>query len=345
MKRILIVRTDRVGDVVMITGMLRELRKSFPDAYIGTLTQQNTSHIITNNPNVNVIIKDDLSKDSYWKVIKEIRRHKFTHGLLVMPTERAAYQMFLAGIKNRIGVGHKLYEIITFMKSVSRNNYTPLRHEADYDMDLARKLGVVSNNILPEIFVTKEEKSAIKKVLSGKGLNEKDYKIIVHTGSGGSSPNWSEGKYLSLIKNILTEFNKPNYKIILTAREMSDNFVANLKGLNSNRIVIVTGLLKNLRSLINIISVSDVLISSSTGPVHLAAGLKIKAIGMYCNRAMNCAKHWGILNKGSLNLQISDEYCRSHCSADQNTCVFEDGISIEQVIESLKLLVKNKQTI
>lgn len=153
-RRILIVRTDRVGDVVMITPLLRELRKTFPDSFISALTNPNSADILLNNPHVNLIITDDLKKDTFFKTVKILRKQKFTDGLLIMPTERAAYQMFLAGVKNRIGVGRKIYEVITFMKSVSRNKYIPLRHEADYCMDLGRKIGVVTDNLTPEIFVT-----------------------------------------------------------------------------------------------------------------------------------------------------------------------------------------------
>lgn len=158
MKRILLVRTDRVGDVVFITPMIRELRKAFPDAFIATLTQPHTKNILLNNPNLDVMLTDDLRKETFWKVVKDLRKYKFTHGLLMMPTERAAYQMFWAGIKKRIGVGHKLYEIITLMQSVSRNNYTPLKHEADYCLDLARKIGVNINDITLEIFLTQKKR-------------------------------------------------------------------------------------------------------------------------------------------------------------------------------------------
>jgi len=84
MKRILIVRTDRVGDVVMITPMIRELRLKFPDAYIATLTQNHTSDILKNNPYLDEMITDDMKKESFWEVTKKIREKKFTDGLLVM---------------------------------------------------------------------------------------------------------------------------------------------------------------------------------------------------------------------------------------------------------------------
>ena len=127
-KRILIVRTDRVGDVVMITAIPREIKKLYPDAFVATLTQPNTAKILENNPYIDEIITDDLSKDTFWKVVKKIKSLKFDYGLLVHSTERAAYQLFWAGVKQRIGVGKILYQVITLMKSVSRNRYNPLRH-------------------------------------------------------------------------------------------------------------------------------------------------------------------------------------------------------------------------
>lgn len=227
-RRILIVRTDRVGDVVMITPMLRELRKAFPDAFIATLTQPNTSEILLNNPNINKIVIDDLKKENFRKVVRELRNYKFTDGLMVLPTERAAYQMFLAGIGNRIGVGRKLYEVITFMKSVSRNNYIPLRHEADYCMDLVRKLGVITDNIQPEIFISEEEKKWINKFYSVNNIDRNKFNIILHSGSKNSAPNWSEEKYFELIKGIHNKFTKEDFNLMLTAYEMTEEFKNNI---------------------------------------------------------------------------------------------------------------------
>lgn len=330
-KRILIIRTDRVGDVVMITPVIRELRKTFPNAFIAALTNPNTADILKNNPNLNITITDDLKKESFRNVVKEIRKNKFTDGLLVMPTERAAYQMFLAGIKNRIGVGKKLYEVITLMKSVSRNKYIPLRHEADYCMDLARAIGVTSDNLTPEIFLTNEEKNFGKNILQNLNVAENDFKIIIHTGSGKSSRNWSEEKYFELIKNFIKK--NQNAKIILTANEMSESFRQSIINLNDKKIVFADESIKRLRDLICIIGNVDLLIAPSTGPLHIASALKIKTIGLFCHRRMNCAEHWGALGEKAVNLEVSKEYCDAHCSSDKEVCEFEDGISIEEVMK------------
>ncbi|MBK6877550.1 MAG: glycosyltransferase family 9 protein [Ignavibacteria bacterium] len=331
--RILIVRTDRVGDVIMITPMIREIRRTFPDAFIATLTNPNSADVLINNPNVNEIITDDLMKDSFSEVTAKLRSFKFSDGLLVMPTERAAYQMFLAGVKNRIGVGRKLYEVITFMKSVSRNKYIPLRHEADYCMDLARVIGVSSDNLTPEIFLTPEEKELRLNSLIASGSRINTRKIIIHTGSGGSSRNWSEEKYLKLIESILNR--DQNSEIILTAKEMTDDFVVKAKAMSNELILDVRDLVIRLRDLINIISNCDLLIAASTGPLHVASALGIKTIGLYCHRPMNCSRHWGALGMNAVNLEISKSYCDASCSDDKENCNFENGLGIDNVINFL----------
>ncbi len=334
-KRILIVRTDRVGDVVMITAIPREIKKAFPDAFVATLTQPNSARILENNPYIDEIITDDLSKESFWKVVKKIKSLKFDFGLLIHPTERAAYQMFWGRVKQRIGVGRILYEVITLMKSVSRNNYTPLRHEADYCMDLARKIGINTDNYQPEIFVLDQEKDEINNYLLSKNITQNAFKIIFHTGSKNSAPNWSEDKYFELLTKILNKYPGNNFVILLTAYEMTQEFKIRIKQLNDNRIIDISDDINDLRKLIKIISVADLMICSSTGPIHIADALDRKCIGIHCQRPMNCSKHWGVINKKSINLEVSKEYCDSNCSSDKKSCSIENGIATEEVLKNI----------
>ena len=322
----------------MITPMIREIKKKFPDSFLATLTNPNTANILINNPYLNEIITDDLSKKNYWRVVKQLRELRFTDGLLVFPTKRAAYQMILAGIKTRVGEGHRLYEVISGMRSIDRHNYIPLKHETYFSMDTARKIGVNTNNLDLEIYVTEEEKKDINEFLNKIGIDNKDYKVMIHTGSLGSSPNWSEGKYLLLIKEILS-LQIPNLKILLTAVEMSEGFLKSVADLKDNRIIDIASKLMGLRHFIKIISVIDLFMSNSTGPLHIADALNKKCIGINCHRPMNSAKYWGILNKTSINIEVPEEYCNKNCSANKEICSFENGISVQQVIDGIKTLL------
>jgi len=338
-KRILIVRTDRVGDVCYITPSLRELKRTFPDAYIATLTQPHTSNLIKNNPYVDSILVDDLDKNKFWNVVRELRKHKFTHALLMQPTERAAYQLFFAGIPYRVGVGRILYEVITLMRSVSRNKYIPLRHEADYCMDLARKIGVVTDNLKLKIFLTEQEKTEAKVFFINHGLAENDLKVFFHFGSLGSAPHWNEEKYLSLIKNFCTTYSDKTYRVILTAREMSDEFKRKIAELNNSRIHDISADIGDLRDMIKIISQADLFFAPSTGPLHIADALDIKCVGLFCHRNASRPKLHGVLNERSINLEVSEEYCNKHCSADKEKCAIQTGLNEEDVMKAFQKLL------
>ncbi|KAF0153628.1 MAG: glycosyl transferase family protein [Ignavibacteria bacterium] len=341
-KRILIVRTDRVGDVCYITPALRELRRTFSDAYVAALTQPHTSNLIKNNPNVDAIIVDDLAKESFWKVVKEIRKHKFTHALLMQPTERAAYQLFFAGIPYRVGVGRILYEVITFMRSVSRNKYIPLRHEADYCMDLARKIGVVTDNLKLEIFLTELEKDEAKIFFDKKGIAETELKAFFHFGSLGSAPHWNEEKYFSLIQKFCDAYSYEKYRVILTAREMSQEFREKISTLNNSRIHDISSEIGDLRDMIKIISQADLFFAPSTGPLHIADALNIKCVGLFCHRNASRAKLHGVLNEQSINLEVTEEYCSKHCSNDKEKCAIQTGLNEEDVLVAFNKLLTIK---
>lgn len=322
----------------MITPMVRELKRTFPDSYIATLTQPSTSVIFDNNPYVDKTITDDLKKESFRDVVRQIKECKFTHGLMVFPTERAAYQMFLGRVKKRYMTGFRLYSAITFIRGVSRNNYTPLRHEADYCMDLARRIGVKTQNIQPEIFVSEEEKKKNLEFLKNKNIPADLFKIIIHTGSGKSSPNWTEKRYMELINMILEKFKTTDFRIILTALEMSEKFLSGISILKERRIVNISEDVKSLRSFICTISNADLIFSSSTGPIHIADALGIKCIGIFCRRTVTSSKHWGVLNEKSVNLEVSNEYCEKNCSEGKAGCRIEDGITPGDVLKHIEII-------
>ena len=250
-KRILINCPDRIGDVVLSTSIPRELKKSYPDCFIGVLLREYTRNIYANNPNVDQIIIDSGKKDlnSKIKLIKEIRLCCFTHAIMLLPTERMNWILFFSGIKYRIGVGYKFYQFITNTKSVYRKKYIPLRHEADYCMDMARKISVNSDNLDTEIYLNENEK-ILSDLLKQKFIGKKKYLIGIHVTSGNSLPNWKPSTYRQLIDKLKS---LSDVKILVTDLQVPEE-VKNIDEADYPP-------KKSLRDLIHIISSLDLLIS------------------------------------------------------------------------------------
>jgi heptosyltransferase-2 len=329
-KRILIVRPDRIGDVILSTPIPREIKKTYPDSFVAVLVRQYTQDIYFNNPYVDkIILIDDDPQKSFWQKVKEIRKYKFTHSLLLLPTERLNYLLFFAGIPYRIGVGHKFYQFITFARYVDRKKYIPLRHEVDYCMDLARKIGVKSNNLDTEIFLNNEEKQKVnptRELLKGK-----KYLVGIHTSSGNSSPNWTVDGYRKLVLSLTK---KVGISVVVTDNIIPDQLkqIESVSYPNEN---------KSLReSIINFASL-DLLISASTGPMHIAAALKVTTLSMFCPLVACSPKLWGPLGNKSKIILPQENYCQTVCPGDPKKCTFSGhgGIDSEKVLEETKIFL------
>lgn len=326
-KRILIVRPDRIGDVVLSTPIPREIKKQFPNSFVAVLVRSYTKDIYVNNPHVDEIILIDGNDDnSFFKQVFQIRKYRFTHSLTLLPTERLNYLLFFAGIPFRVGVGHKFYQAITFTKYVSRNKYIPLRHEADYCMDLARRIGVKSGNLATEIFLTDDE---LKKVKSAreKFLNGKKYLIGIHTTSGNSAPNWTPSYYKLLIEKLLVN---NQLQVMVT----DNNIPEELNGIQN---VIFPNVDLPLRESFINFKALDVLISASTGPMHIAAALKVKTISMFCPMTACSPKLWGPQGNESKNILPEESYCANKCPGDPKKCTFEGegGIGADKIFSAI----------
>ena len=296
-----------------------------------------------NNPYVDEII---INEDLQWKGAREffsrvsfIRRFKFTHALMLLPSESINYLLFLSGIRHRYGVGYKFYQFITFVKGISRHKYIPLRHEADYCMDLARAIGIKSSNIITEIYLSGEEREKVRNI---RKYFTEDGKIAagIHSTSGKSSPNISVSSYLRIIK----ELQKTGlYKIIITDNNVPE-LLQNLEGVDyPNRNSGLRDSILNLAAL-------DFLVSASTGPMHIAAALRVNTISMFCTLTACSPILWGPLGNDSIIITPDDNYCGNKCSGDPKSCMFENegGIEIQKIIDSINLVskkIRNKNSI
>jgi len=341
-KRILIIRPDRIGDVLLATPLIRALRQRFPDSYIAALVRPSVSPVLKHNPFLDSIITDDVSDkipsmEGFSSMLKEIRSHHFDTALMLLPTQRHAWMMFLAGIRTRIGVGTKLYQLLTFTKSVSRNKYNPLRYEADYCLDHGRRIGVESNDLSLEAFVTEDEKTHATELLRSIGCNLSKPLVSVHPESGGSVPNWKLERYAQLVSTVLQADADVQVLISLTPENKQGRQL--FTSINHERIFLPQDH-GDLRLVMAIISHAKVTVSSSTGPMHIAAGLHIPVIALYCRMPACSNALWGPATGRNEFVLPPQHYCQTQCPGGPKVCTFDGGIEIVDVRNAVLRLLR-----
>jgi ADP-heptose:LPS heptosyltransferase len=244
--------------------------------------------------------------------------------------------LFAARIRTRVSVGLKLYEVLTFMKTVSRHKYIPLRHEADYCLDLGRAIGVRDAQLVTQITLTQQERQKGKALLRSRGLPNAPPEgglktVIVHPGSARSSPNWRVEEYVDLARLCLED---DRVWVVVTGSPSETHFSEAFAALRSSRLIDLIGQL-SIRDLCAVIAGGSLVISSSTGPMHLAAGLGVPTVSMFCRMSACSVDLWGPLGNSSEIVLPSTTYCATKCPGDPHVCQFVGGIDPPTVYKSV----------
>lgn len=288
---ILIVRTDRIGDVVLSLPLARIIKQYYPKAKVSFLVREYTKTLVENNHFVDevIVLQEDSSKILIDKNVEQLKKKKFDTAIIVYPTFKIALLIFLAGIKNRIGSGYRLYSFL-FSEKVYEHRKDALKHELEYNLSLLSKLGIEHsggiNNVSFDLDVNKSSLNKVESLLSSFGINDKAKFVIIHPGSGGSAVDLPIEKFLELIKLLTDE----KIKVVLTGSE-SEKEICNKLSLNEY-VFNLAGRL-NLDELIALISKSSLLVANSTGPIHIAAALNKFTFGFYPKVKVCSAKRWG----------------------------------------------------
>lgn len=338
-KNILIVRTDRIGDVVLSIPMAELVKKKYPDCKISYFIRNYTSELLIGNPFTDevIIAEEESGEILLRKNLDKIKSKHFDACIVVNPTFKIALLMFLAGIRNRIGTGYRWYSVLFNHKVYEHRKYGD-KHELEYNINLLEKIGIEPKKISEQFnFYLKIDESNSQKIdslLSEKGYKAGNKIIIVHPGSGGSSVDLPKEKLIELTK-LLSGIE--NISIIITGSKAESNLCKKFEVDKS--VINLSGDL-NISLLIALINRSDIFISNSTGPMHIAAALGVYVIGFFPKILACSEKRWGPYTekKSIYNPTIDCSDCtRKQC--EKLNCM--NSIDIGRVFDETKSVLQN----
>ena len=341
-KNILLVRTDRIGDVVLSLPLAEEIKKAFPECRISFLVKAYTLDLVKDHPYIDeVLTLDETDKSpNIFSNVKKIKSKNFDSCVVVYPTFKIAFLLFLSGIKNRIGTGYRSYSFF-FTKKIYEHRKYAEKHELQYNLNLLKVFGIEKQLNLGEaefhLQISKAGKADVEQFFLEKKIDEHRPVIIVHPGSGGSAVDLPLSRMKELVQNLL----ELKVSVFITGssneREICQSLVLNENTIN------VAGRF-SLASLIALIDKSSIFISNSTGPLHIAAALGKYVVGFYPRIDACSVRRWGPFTENKVIYEpvINCQNCtRKQC--ERLNCM--DTISITQVFANIKknymLLQKN----
>jgi len=141
LRNLLIVRTDRIGDVILSLPLAGIVKKNYPDCRITFLLREYTKPLAENHPHIDeiMILKSENNKLIYRENIKQIKSKKFDACIIVNPDFSISLMLYLSNIKIRIGTGFRLYSFLFNRKVYEHRKYGE-KHELEYNVNLLKEI-------------------------------------------------------------------------------------------------------------------------------------------------------------------------------------------------------------
>jgi heptosyltransferase-3 len=293
-RRFLIVRTDRIGDVVLSTPVPEAIKRKYPNSQVNMLVSSYTSDLLLHNPWVDEIITEDqVDFKGFLKLVKLLRKKKFDVSVLLHPTLRLALLIFLSGIKVRIGTGYRGYQFL-FNYKIYQHRKTIEKHELEYNLNMLSPLGIHCERMIPRIYLSPEEERFSRRIFEDLNIPKEDVKIVIHPGSGHSSLNYPLEKFALLADKLIEGFSA---RVILTGDKKESGLFEKMKRSMRNKPINLIGK-TDLRRLCSLLRGADLLISNSTGPMHMAVALGIPVVALFSPLFVAGPKRWGPYGEG-----------------------------------------------
>lgn len=302
-KKILITRTDKLGDVILTLPLISETKRIFPDSEIFFLTKKFVNDLISDYPTIDKpVLLENF--EGFFPLLRFLKNEKYDIVINVFPRFKLALLFFLSGIKCRIGTGYRWYSFLYNKKLFEHRKYAT-KHESEYNIDL---LKTVSGDVKYEkkyfFNYSEQEKQNLNHKLKKKNLNLTDKYIIVHPGSKGSAKDWSAENFKLYVQCFLKEYK--DVKVILTGIKSEEsilkNIYASIEDDKKKNIIVLAGDL-NLKELMILIDNTKLFISNSTGPIHIAGALNKNIIGFYPNQIPMNETRWKPLSENAVILK------------------------------------------
>ena len=275
--KIVISRTDSIGDVILTLPLAGILKEKYPQATIVFLGNTYTKPIIECSEHVDevwewaVMSKWDYNEQLRWLVEQNI--DTFIH---VFPRKEIARLAKKANIENRIGTAHRAFHLISCNHLLNFTRKKSDLHEAQLNTKLLSPFGIKKNYSLKELtgYLGFSKIPSLPKRLQDL-IDPKKKNVILHPKSQGSAVEWGITNFMSLAG----ELDSNTCTVFITGTEKeAEHFREEIP--KQENVIDLSGQM-TLHELIAFIAASDYLVAASTGPLHIAGITGITAIGLF----------------------------------------------------------------
>ncbi|PYU11512.1 MAG: hypothetical protein DMG37_16365 [Acidobacteria bacterium] len=345
-EKILVFDPGALGDMLLLAPFLRRLRGSFPTSRIVLAGRGGPADFLQEQGLVDECISVEVPwtkrKTSrlqrnqpiswrwkeFFRSLRQLRKREFDLGFAAGwgGDIRGNLAIWLAGARRRVGYGYAGGEFL--LTDVVEADLTR-PHVVDRNLQLLERLGVESARqpVVP-LQIPAAEARAAREFLARHGVGEKDLLIGVHPGAGSALREWGDDRFAEVARRASDQFGA---KILwFNDPEKPRRIPADLQAIE---------VAVSFQQLQAVLSHCQVFLCNDSGPMHVAAALKIPVVAVFGPTQAEWFRPYG---EGHQVVIRNDMWCRpcaDRCRWKEPYCM--RLITVEQVMEAITIIVND----
>lgn len=292
-KRILVVRLDLIGDLVLSMVLVRILKRTYPEAEIDLISVPASAKVIEGDPDVTRLLGYDpniwrrpkaLVQSKNWRELRELLRtlrgREYDLAISVFG-KWAGVLAALSGARRTLGFGRESFPGL-MSDSVPGKHWTrgEKKHEVDYCLELAQAAGatIEAEDRYPRLLIPTRVSDEVEQILASAGAQTQHPLIACHvSANNGQSKRWPVPYWAALLDRLIRE---ENAQIVLTGAPNDLPLIEKVTTRMHEQPLNLAGK-TSLTQLAALLKRADLLISGDSGPMHMASAVETPIIAIH----------------------------------------------------------------
>lgn len=271
-----------LGDAVMATPVLEDLRHYYKDAKITAMCLSSLTPLLAEDPHIDEVLSFKrpsgwLSHQARGVIIDSLQLGHYDLGVLLTNSFSSAWWFWRGHVKNRIGYSDH-WRSLLLDKAVPFPSNRETQHLVTTYKMLLEPLGISLSRSSPRLYLTKEEQQAAKECLANCGAASKQVVIGINPGAAyGSAKCWLPERFKEVTKKLLEN---PSISIVYFGDRAGAPLVQEICQGMPDRVINLAGK-TSIRELMALIQACDIFLTNDSGPMHIASALGTPLLALF----------------------------------------------------------------
>jgi heptosyltransferase-2 len=325
LKKILIIQTASIGDVILATPVLEKLHYHYPDAELDFLLKKGNERLFDGHPFLHTLLIWDKSKDKYKnfkKLIKEIRENKYDSVINIQRFASSGLITILSGAKLKVGFNKNPFSPF-FNIRIKHTIHNGEIHETERNINLIKRF--TDDTLFPvKLYPLQRDYAKMSQFKTAKY-------ITVSPASLWFTKQYPEEKWIEFIKDI-----DEDIRVYFLGSENDSelcNSIINKSG-HSNSM----NLAGKLSFLESTALMRDAVMNfmNDSAPLHLASAVNAKITAIFCSTVPSFG--FGPMSEDSIIVQTKEKLKCKPCGLHGLKDCPEDHFKCAMTIDKNELL-------